>query len=219
MGKILSLACALCLLLCACSVHPPSGSDQEEPSPSSEPTQGSEAPSLQPTETALPPDLSDTEALAMAYLYPIAYSNATQTDWSDPTDLEPWQFAAMYAFAEVWSADIPESEYVYEEGRPCYYENQDVVEGYIRQYFDIAPEYLRQSDWYRSEHNAYSFAMDGGVGFVYNPQVLQAEYDGATHQLTLHLDDGFDGSGMVAAVFTVRLEENGRFTCLSNRLL
>ncbi len=222
MKRLLSLGAALCLLLCACSQ--PFASQPEEPAAGGglPALLGEKLPSggsVPAAEAVSPPDLDDSAGLTLRYLYPLVFAGVTQMDWSAPDELEPWQLVAMYAFAEVWNADIPESALVYEDGWPCYYEAQERVEDYILGYFELPAAHLRSCDWYRPEAQAYSFGMEGGVGFAYAPEVLQAEYDAGSRQLTLYLSDGFGEYEGPSSQLTLRLEADGSFRCLSNRLL
>jgi len=161
-------------------------------------------------------DISNLATLSENYILPVIFlRGATQESWSNAEELLPDNFITMYGYSAVWSANIPESEIENENEIPYYYEDANKLEDYVQHYFDVSTEHLRKATEYSPERNAYRFNMSG-VGFVYDPQVLRAEYDNATGELLLHIDSGYEETRSgEAATLTIKIDDNG-FTYVGN---
>lgn len=209
------------MLLCICILAIAGGCSKGEVKGETAPSQGS-ASSSAPAETtapsAPPVDLGNLENLRDTYLMPILFSGATRESWSDANTLDAQSLVNMYGFAQVWNANIPESEMVFENAIPYYYVREAILEEYVTNYFIVSVEHLHTSEDYDAEKKAYKFNMSG-VGFAYNPQVKRGEYDDIKRQLNLYIDSGFDENTNEFAVLTILLQEDGRFLYIGDKLL
>ena len=166
-------------------------------------------------------DLTDLDALGGKYLYPgqLSYLATTQS-WSNAEEIAPSPLVEMYHFTGLWdNGEIPESSMEQgSDGNPYYYEDEAAVESYIRQYFDVSEEHLRNAVQYDAERKAYAFNM-GPTGFLYSPRVVRAEYDEGTSELRLYLNDGSpeaDPDMTEVSVLTVKLYGDGSFKYVGN---
>ena len=127
----------------------------------------------------------------------------------------------MYGYMKVYSGKIPDNEIEYVNGMPFYYADESQVESYAQSYFDVLVAHLRTADAYDADKKTYVFGMSG-VGWGYVFHVLRAEYNDATKQLVLYVDNGMpvaEGGGKEVAKLTIQLEDNGNFKYISNEML
>lgn len=166
------------------------------------------------------PDLTDLDNLTQTYLVPIKFSKATLTSWTDPNTLSADKFIDMYGYANVWYDIVSVDDMINENGILFYYVEELVLEKNVQKYFSVTSDHLRAAEAYNANEKTYAFNMMG-VGFVYDPKVIRAEYDNSNRHLLLFLDGGSDESPQdeEAAKLTILINEDGGFRYVSNTLL
>lgn len=219
-GRITAFVLALCLLVGAAGCSGGDGADALPQGQSWEEQSGSGSEPSGPSQEAVPPalvcDVSDLKTLGERYLTPILFSQGTTKSWTDANALDAEGFVTMYGYAQVWNADIPERELIFEGEVPYYDADGITLEQYVQSYFDVSTDHLRSSKKYDPQKQTYRFNMSG-VGFAYDPQVKHAEYDEAKKELILYIDGGFEENRDEAAALTIRLEQDGGFRYVSSR--
>lgn len=218
------LAVLLCLSLMACSQQATSsqgggemisgGGSPTEP-PSSEPSNGpsnavlEESDSAQSDGQAILTDIpqEEQESYIKKYLRPYYIVGLLDTSWSDPEEIELWQYMDFYIYNE---SDNYWRENPISEGYsiPWY-----TVEDYITGYFDVSPGYLRSAENYDGATACYRRMMTEGIGDGPGVTIQRVEIDGDLWKFVCR-----DISDNLLSV-TVRMLDDGGFHYIAGEVL
>ena len=147
------------------------------------------------------------EALYEQYtLYAMPYAKAMLcgTTWSDPAKIEVWQLINFYmynsfaeneeylALGDVEEILVPENEVI----------------GYITTFFNVSPDYIKTSEKYLADQNAFRFQpyMGGGMG-----PLARFTCDTVDDKLYLQFENEFDGKIQPYYMLTVQLDADGGY--------
>ena len=98
----------------------------------------------------------NTEMLKEKYITPIVKSGV-YGNWENAEDINPRYLFEFYQY----SGNL--YDYDSKGNHATYYYNQEKVENFIMKYFDVTSDYLKESEQYEKDKNAYSLlGINGG---------------------------------------------------------
>lgn len=111
------------------------------------------------------PDLGDLDALTRQYLLSPFMATMLNEDWDDPEELDPESFVYYYASYALIRGDDTSGWHGSQEYNALI--PAEELEPGVQAHFDVTTEFLRSSDAYIADENAYDFGGLGGAAEAY----------------------------------------------------
>lgn len=145
-------------------------------------------------------ELDEYELLNQKYLFPILSTNLlTLKNWESPDEINPDIF---YIFFLAFNYG---NEYEMLGTGNDEYHPADLVENYVKQYFDVSSDHMRKATHYNPEKNGYS---NGGLGGISSIRVTDASLD--SDILTLNYDViVFENQTLISGEVKIKVLEGG----------
>lgn len=122
--------------------------------------------------------MSDSER----YVYPLVHLGSYS--WSSADDIDPDAFVPFYISLNSIGVELDKSGGI-DQKYGNYMFPADSMEATVQQYFafDVPPDYIRTSQYYDAEKNAY---WTGGIGSVVDQKIISESQEGDI--LTIHFE-------------------------------
>lgn len=123
-----------------------------------------------------------TEEEKALYIKYIEMNPFTFQTWSNPEEIESFRFGTFYGCNAGSDPKYAPQQYAVDDTL-IYEIPQDVLEEYVRLYFDVSSAHLRTSDFYNEEKKIYTGFLAGG-GMPVEYEIESVEVTGLSEEIT-----------------------------------